>query len=52
MEHAIGKMNEWISLYGGNLSGTIGSLVYPAAECLEATAEDEIEDGVEEQTYE
>lgn len=39
-------------MYGGNLSGTIGSLVYPAAEYLEATAEDEIEDGVEEQTYE
>lgn len=52
VEHAIGKMNEWISLYGGNLSGTIGSLVYQAAEYLEATTEDEIEDGVEEQTNE
>lgn len=52
VEHAIGKMNEWIGLYGGNLSGTIGSLEYPVAEYREATAEDEIEDGVEEQTDE
>ena len=31
VEHAFGKMNEWISLYGGNLSDTVGSLVSPAA---------------------
>ncbi|CAB1105426.1 unnamed protein product [Ectocarpus sp. CCAP 1310/34] len=48
VEHAIGKMNEWINLYGGNLSCTIGSLVYPVAEYLKAIAEDEKEDGVEE----
>ncbi|CAB1108333.1 unnamed protein product [Ectocarpus sp. CCAP 1310/34] len=52
VQHAIGKMDEWIGLYGGNLSGTIGSLEYPVAEYQEATAEDEIEDGVEEQTDE
>ncbi|CAB1117987.1 unnamed protein product [Ectocarpus sp. CCAP 1310/34] len=52
VEHAIGEMNEWIGLYGGNLSGTIASLEYPVAEYQEAMAEDEIEDGVEEQTDE
>ncbi|CAB1118710.1 unnamed protein product [Ectocarpus sp. CCAP 1310/34] len=50
VEHAIGKKNEWIGLYGGSLSGTIGSLEYPMAEYREGMAEDEIEDGVEEQT--
>ncbi|CAB1096826.1 unnamed protein product [Ectocarpus sp. CCAP 1310/34] len=52
LEHAIYKMNKWIGLYGGNLSGTIDGLEYSVADYQEAMAEDEIEDGVEEQTDE
>lgn len=50
VDDAIGKMNELVGFNDRNMFGTIGSLECPKAEYLQEEIEDEIKDGVEEQT--